>query len=77
MHKDAIHNGSWEHRDVHNLYGIYHQRATFEGLVKRSNGRERPFVLSRAFYAGSQRYFRPKSANPFRLWVRMPGYFWG
>lgn len=22
MHKDAVH-GSWEHRDVHNLYGLY------------------------------------------------------
>ena len=22
MHKDAMH-GAWEHRDVHNLYGLY------------------------------------------------------
>lgn len=22
MHKDAVH-GAWEHRDVHNLYGLY------------------------------------------------------
>lgn len=22
MHKDALH-GTWEHRDVHNLYGFY------------------------------------------------------
>lgn len=22
MHKDAMH-GSWEHRDIHNLYGLY------------------------------------------------------
>lgn len=22
MHKDATHFGGWEHRDVHNLYGM-------------------------------------------------------
>ncbi|XP_023700696.2 neutral alpha-glucosidase AB-like isoform X1 [Paramormyrops kingsleyae] len=55
MHKDAIH-GTWEHRDVHNLYGLYVQMATAEGLIQRSGGVERPFVLTRAFFAGSQRY---------------------
>jgi alpha 1,3-glucosidase len=56
MHKDAIHFENWEHRDVHNIYGMYLQMATGQGLIKRSGGRERPFVLSRAFFAGSQRY---------------------
>lgn len=23
MHKDARHYGGWEHRDVHNAYGLY------------------------------------------------------
>ena len=23
MHKDCIHHGGWEHRDVHNVYGMY------------------------------------------------------
>lgn len=23
MHKDAMHQGGWEHRDIHNLYGLY------------------------------------------------------
>uniref|UniRef100_A0A8D3DCI1 Glucosidase II alpha subunit b n=1 Tax=Scophthalmus maximus TaxID=52904 RepID=A0A8D3DCI1_SCOMX len=55
MHKDAMH-GDWEHRDVHNLYGFYVQMATAEGLIQRSGGVERPFVLTRAFFAGSQRY---------------------
>uniref|UniRef100_A0A8C4ESP1 Glucosidase II alpha subunit b n=1 Tax=Dicentrarchus labrax TaxID=13489 RepID=A0A8C4ESP1_DICLA len=55
MHKDAMH-GAWEHRDVHNLYGFYVQMATAEGLIQRSGGVERPFVLTRAFFAGSQRY---------------------
>uniref|UniRef100_A0AAY4DM90 Neutral alpha-glucosidase AB n=1 Tax=Denticeps clupeoides TaxID=299321 RepID=A0AAY4DM90_9TELE len=55
MHKDALH-GSWEHREVHNIYGLYVHRATAEGLIQRSGGVERPFVLTRAFFAGSQRY---------------------
>ncbi|XP_065520845.1 neutral alpha-glucosidase AB isoform X2 [Lathamus discolor] len=56
MHKDAVHHGGWEHRDVHNLYGLYVQMATAEGQIQRSGGQHRPFVLSRAFFAGSQRY---------------------
>uniref|UniRef100_A0A7N6AEV6 Neutral alpha-glucosidase AB n=2 Tax=Anabas testudineus TaxID=64144 RepID=A0A7N6AEV6_ANATE len=55
MHKDAMH-GAWEHRDVHNLYGLYVQMATADGQLQRSGGTERPFVLTRAFFAGSQRY---------------------
>uniref|UniRef100_A0A8C1ZUF5 Neutral alpha-glucosidase AB n=1 Tax=Cyprinus carpio TaxID=7962 RepID=A0A8C1ZUF5_CYPCA len=55
MHKDALH-GVWEHRDVHNLYGLYVQKATADGLIQRSEGVQRPFVLTRAFFAGSQRY---------------------
>lgn len=34
--------------------------ATFEGLITRCNGLERPFVLSRSFFAGSQRMGKPK-----------------
>ncbi|XP_032939455.1 neutral alpha-glucosidase AB isoform X2 [Catharus ustulatus] len=56
MHKDARHFGGWEHRELHNLYGLYVQRATAEGQIRRSGGRLRPFVLGRAFFAGSQRY---------------------
>ncbi len=40
---------------MHNLYGILTQKATFDGLVKR-DPRVRPFLLSRSFYLGSQRY---------------------
>ncbi|CAG9326902.1 unnamed protein product [Blepharisma stoltei] len=55
MPKDNFH-GNYEHREVHNIYGLYMQRATSEGLVKRRLGGYRPFVLSRAFYAGVQKY---------------------
>lgn len=62
MPKDNLHfpNGSSglpvEHRDVHNLYGLFYHAATAEGLKLRSEGKERTFVLSRAFFAGSQKY---------------------
>ncbi|XP_067414242.1 neutral alpha-glucosidase C [Emydura macquarii macquarii] len=54
--RDAIHHSNWEHREIHNLYGFYQQMATAEGLIKRSGGQKRPFVLTRSFFAGSQKY---------------------
>jgi alpha-glucosidase len=43
------------HAEIHNVYGMENARATAEGLLTlRPN--ERPFVLTRAAYAGSQRY---------------------
>lgn len=56
MPRDNIHYGGVEHREIHNLYGMYQQMSTFKGLLDRSNGRKRPFLLSRSFYAGSQRF---------------------
>ena len=53
MQKDLIHHGEVEHREVHNVFGMYYHMATAEGIEKRQN--ERPFVLSRAFFAGTQR----------------------
>ena len=55
MQKDLQHAGGWEHRDVHNAYGMWYHAATAAGLARRSPG-VRPFVLSRSFFAGSQRY---------------------
>eukprot|EP00042_Codosiga_hollandica_P052482 m.667021 g.667021 ORF g.667021 m.667021 type:complete len:513 (+) comp58506_c0_seq10:1361-2899(+) len=56
MRKDARHYGDVEHRDVHNIYGMLQHAATAQGLLQRSPHRIRPFVLSRAFFAGTQRY---------------------
>ncbi|CAD5191540.1 unnamed protein product [Musa acuminata subsp. malaccensis] len=56
MPRDAIHMGGVEHRELHNAYGYYFHMATSNGLLKRGNGKDRPFVLSRAIFAGSQRY---------------------
>jgi alpha-glucosidase len=43
------------HREIHNVYGQLMSRATFEGL-SRLRPNERPFVLTRATFAGGQRY---------------------
>ena len=43
------------HLEIHNVYGMENSRATFEGLLKLDPDL-RPFVLTRATYAGGQRY---------------------
>lgn len=57
MPKDSLHHENWEHRDVHNLYGMLYHNATYEGMVEREGkgNEKRPFVLTRSFFAGSQR----------------------
>ncbi|CAG9463759.1 unnamed protein product [Pedinophyceae sp. YPF-701] len=60
MQKDNLHFGGVEHRDVHNIYGLLYHAATAEGLRRRGAKErgpdgDRPFVLSRAFFAGTQR----------------------
>ncbi len=43
------------HAEIHNIVGLENARGTFEGLLKLRPD-ERPFVLTRATYAGGQRY---------------------
>jgi alpha-glucosidase len=43
------------HAEIHDVYGMENSRATFEGL-KTLDPESRPFVLTRATYAGGQRY---------------------
>jgi len=44
-----------KHLEIHNVYGMENSRATYEGLRKLEPDL-RPFVLTRATYAGGQRY---------------------
>lgn len=57
VYKDTVHFGNWEHRSVKNMYGMTFHNATFEALAKRlqNSSRNRPFILTRSFFAGSQR----------------------
>jgi alpha-glucosidase len=55
---DVVHRGEDEpklHVQVHNLYGQLMARATHDGL-RRWQPERRPFVISRAGFAGLQRY---------------------
>ena len=59
MDKSNLNIEGIEHREWHNLYGYYMQQATSEGLTLRSPDpakKMRPFVLTRSFWAGSQRF---------------------
>lgn len=52
--KDLIHYGQWEHRSLHNAYSLTVHEATYQSLTKRYVNK-RPFILTRAYYPGSQR----------------------
>jgi alpha-glucosidase (family GH31 glycosyl hydrolase) len=45
-----------KHRDIHNAYGALQHRATNQGLYNRDKKSKRPFVLSRSFFIGSQKF---------------------
>jgi alpha 1,3-glucosidase len=55
--RDTLHADGFEDRAVHNLYGHFMISATYEGHLTR-NGLipERPFVLTRSYFAGSQKF---------------------
>lgn len=58
MDNKVIHQNDGDpgtHRQFHNLYGFLEDKATYQGL-KESLENERPFVLTRAGFAGIQRY---------------------
>ncbi|KAI9090946.1 glycosyl hydrolases family 31-domain-containing protein [Phlyctochytrium arcticum] len=71
MQKDALHTGKVEHRDVHNVYGTLMHRSTYEGHLLRSDHKDRPFVLSRAFFAGTQRYGPIWTGDNMAQWDHM------
>lgn len=59
MQKDVLHWGNVEHRNIHNLFGLYYHMATAAALEVRGQREfgadgDRPFVLSRAFFSGTQ-----------------------
>ncbi|MFM5916525.1 MAG: TIM-barrel domain-containing protein [Novosphingobium sp.] len=52
---DGFETRTATHREMHNVYGMENTRATYEGL-RRLRPDERAFVMTRASYAGGQRY---------------------
>ena len=55
------------HTEIHNVFGMQNVRATFDGL-RKLQGDERPFVLTRAAYAGAQRYAATWTGDNSSTW---------
>lgn len=58
------------HDEIHNIYGHLMAKATYEGLLEQDNGR-RPFVLTRAAYAGSQKYCGGWTGDNHSIWAHL------
>src|SRR4030095_9323942 len=56
-----------DHREVHNVYGMQNARATYEGLLAL-RGNRRPAVLTRATYAGGQRFAASWTGDNSSTW---------
>ncbi len=57
------------HQEMHNVYGHLMSKAAYEGL-KETDGR-RPFVITRACYAGSQKYATAWTGDNNSLWAHL------
>lgn len=72
MQKDLVNLHGEESREWHNLYGILFHKATAMGQIRRNQGEDlRPFVLSRSFFAGSQRYGAIWTGDNFSEWPHL------
>ena len=55
------------HPEIHNIYGMENSRATHDGLLQLQPNL-RPFVLTRASYAGGQRYAATWTGDNLSTW---------
>lgn len=70
---DALHHtdqGPGRHAGVHNLYGMQMARASREGMLRHRPG-ERPFVITRAGYAGTQRHALVWTGDNTSCWAHL------
>jgi alpha-glucosidase len=58
------------HAEIHNILGMENSRATHDGLLKLSPD-ERPFVLTRASFAGGQRYAATWTGDNASSWSQL------
>ena len=68
-----VHNNDGDfasHKKFHNLYGLLEGQATYQGL-KRNLDNERPFVLTRAGFAGIQRYAAVWTGDNRSFWEHL------
>ena len=55
------------HAEIHNVYGMENTRGTFDGMLRLRPG-VRPFVMTRASYAGGQRYAATWTGDNSSTW---------
>ncbi|SEU23654.1 glycoside hydrolase family 31 protein [Paenibacillus sp. NFR01] len=73
MDLDVVHGNDGQpatHRELHNLYGYLMSKATYEGM-KEEMDNKRPFVLTRAGYAGIQRYAAVWTGDNRSFWEHL------
>ena len=73
MDLNVIHKNDGDpktHGELHNLYGLYMSMATYEGMKKQLGGK-RPFVLTRAGYAGIQKYAAVWTGDNRSFWEHL------
>jgi alpha-glucosidase len=73
MPLDTVHSvegRKTDHREIHNVFGMENARATYEGML-RLQPDVRPFVLTRAAYAGTQRYASTWTGDNSSTWNHM------
>lgn len=58
-----------DHKEIHNVYGHFMAQATYDGL-KKYDGR-RPYVITRACYAGSQKYTTAWTGDNHSIWAHL------
>lgn len=58
------------HRELHNVYGLLMGKATYEGMKQQLDGK-RPFLLTRAGYAGVQRYASVWTGDNRSFWEHL------
>ena len=55
------------HAEIHNVYGMENSRGTYEGMLRLRPG-IRPFVMTRASFAGGQRYAATWTGDNSSTW---------
>lgn len=58
-----------EHREVHNVYGMLMAKASHDGIQKHTG--KRPFVITRAAYAGVQKYSTMWTGDNQSMWEHL------
>lgn len=57
------------HAEMHNVYGHLMSKASYEGLMRAEE--KRPFVITRACYAGTQKYATVWTGDNHSLWAHL------